>query len=71
MTAGAELAAVDVAIVAAYFIAVLAHGLWVGRGERDALDYFLAGRTGGWFGGGAPARPPPPETPGPARRKPR
>ena len=38
MTAGAELAAIDVAIVAAYFIAVLAHGLWVGRGERDALD---------------------------------
>ena len=48
MTAGAELAAVDVAIVAAYFIAVLAHGLWVGRGERDALDYFLAGRTLPW-----------------------
>ena len=42
MTAGAELAAGDVAIVAAYFIAVLAHGLWVGRGERTALDYFLA-----------------------------
>ena len=48
MTAGAELAAVDVAIVATYFIAVLAHGLWVGRGERDALDYFLAGRTLPW-----------------------
>ncbi len=48
MTAGAEIDAVDVAIVAAYFIAVLAHGLWVGRGERDALDYFLAGRTLPW-----------------------
>jgi SSS family solute:Na+ symporter len=48
MTAGAELTAVDIAVVAAYFVAVLSHGLWVGRGERTALDYFLAGRTLPW-----------------------
>lgn len=46
--AAVELAAVDLAVIAAYMAAVLAYGLWVGRGEADAEDYFLAGRALPW-----------------------
>ncbi|MFQ5786228.1 MAG: sodium/solute symporter [Alphaproteobacteria bacterium] len=44
-----ELAAIDLAVIAVYFTAVIGHGLWVGRGERDAADYFLAGRMLPWY----------------------
>ena len=40
---GVELATVDVVVIAVYFVAVVAHGLWVSRGERNATDFFLAG----------------------------
>ena len=43
-----ELAALDIAVMAAYFVVIMALGFWVGRGERDALDYFLAARTLLW-----------------------
>ncbi len=45
-----ELAWIDYAIVAAYFVGVLALGLYHSkiRGE-EADDYFLAGRNLGWF----------------------
>ena len=42
------LTTVDLVTIAAYFVAVLALGLWAGRRERDAADYFLAGRTLPW-----------------------
>ncbi|QFU08457.1 Sodium/glucose cotransporter [Rhodobacteraceae bacterium THAF1] len=45
-----SLAWIDYLIVAAYFIGIIAHGLYVSRkrgGESD--DYFLAGRNLGWF----------------------
>jgi hypothetical protein len=38
----------DLAVVAGYFTAVIALGFWVGRGRRDATDYFLAGRGLPW-----------------------
>ncbi len=44
-----ELTALDFAVMAAYFVVIMALGFWVGRGERDALDYFLAARTLPWY----------------------
>jgi SSS family solute:Na+ symporter len=43
-----ELTSLDIAVVAGYFIATIALGFWAGRGERDAEDYFLAGRSLPW-----------------------
>ena len=43
------LSPIDLAVVAVYLVFVVAFGLWVGRGERDATDYFLAGRTLPWY----------------------
>jgi SSS family transporter len=37
--------AIDAAIVIAYLLAVLALGMWVGRGQKDTLDYFLGDRS--------------------------
>jgi len=38
----------DAAIVVFYLLAVLAFGLWVGRGQRTSSDYFLGGRSMPW-----------------------
>lgn len=39
----------DVAIVATYLGAMLALGVWVGRGQKTTVDYFLGGRSmPGW-----------------------
>ncbi len=43
------LSAIDLATVAVYLVAVIAFGLWAGRGKHDATDYFLAGRTLPWY----------------------
>ena len=32
-----------------YLVVVVGIGLWVGRGQKDTEDYFLAGRSMGWF----------------------
>lgn len=39
---------IDAAIVIVYLLAVLAFGLWVGRGQRTSADYFLGGRSLPW-----------------------
>jgi SSS family solute:Na+ symporter len=39
----------DLAVVFLYLIVVISFGLWAGRGERDATDYFLAGRALPWY----------------------
>ncbi len=44
-----ELTALDTAVMAAYFVVIMALEFWVGRGERDALDYFLAARNLPWY----------------------
>jgi SSS family transporter len=41
--------ALDAAIVVAYLAAVLAFGLWVGRGQRSSADYFLGARSLPWW----------------------
>lgn len=44
-----ELATADVVITVAYFVGVVAHGLWHGRHQETADDYFLAGRALPWY----------------------
>ncbi len=46
-----ELHWIDIAIVAIYFVGVIAHGLYVSRKNKDsgADGYFLAGRTLPWY----------------------
>ena len=44
-----QLATIDYIIVAVYFIAVLFHGWWVGRGKEGSKDYFLAGGKLPWY----------------------
>ena len=44
-----SLSNLDIAIVVVYAVGVMAHGMWAGRGERDAVDYFLAGRALPWY----------------------
>ncbi len=38
----------DAAIVVIYMVAVLAFGLWIGRGQRTPADYFLGSRSLPW-----------------------
>lgn len=40
---------IDLVLVSVYLTFVLALGVWIGRGERDASDYFLAGRGLPWY----------------------
>jgi len=40
---------VDLAIVIAYLLGVTTLGLWFRRGQQDARDYFLGGRTAPWW----------------------
>jgi SSS family transporter len=40
---------VDLAIVVAYLLGVTTLGLWFRRGQQDARDYFLGGRTAPWW----------------------
>ncbi len=39
---------VDGTIVIVYLLAVLAFGLWIGRGQKSSADYFLGGRSLPW-----------------------
>ena len=44
-----DLAFIDLTIIVLYLLIVVAIGIWSGRGERDAEDYFLAGRALPWY----------------------
>jgi SSS family transporter len=39
----------DLAIVIAYLLGVTALGVWFRRGQRDARDYFLGGKSAPWW----------------------
>lgn len=41
--------ALDYVVLTAYLGLVVAIGVWVGRGQKDTKEYFLAGRSMGWF----------------------
>lgn len=43
------MSAIDSLVLVGYFAAVLAVGVWSGRGEADTDDYFLGGRRQPWF----------------------
>ena len=40
---------IDAGIVVVYLLAVLAFGLWVGRGQKTSADYFLGARSLPWW----------------------
>ena len=44
-----ELNTLDLVVIAVYLAGVLALGLWAGRKEESADDYFLAGRALPWY----------------------
>jgi solute:Na+ symporter, SSS family len=49
-----NLHAVDILVLAAYFLVLLGIGYWAARREKiESADYFLAGRDVGWFAVGA------------------
>lgn len=43
------LRSIDVAIVAAYLLVMLAVGIWVGRGQKSTKDYFLGDKSLPWW----------------------
>ncbi len=43
---------IDIAIIVFYLVGITALGLWVGRGQRNARDYFLGDRNISWWGVG-------------------
>lgn len=47
-----DLAKIDIAIIVFYLVGIIALGLWVGRGQRNARDYFLGDRNISWWGVG-------------------
>ena len=48
MNISMNIPAIDATIVIVYLLAVLAFGLWIGRGQRTSKDYFLGGRSLPW-----------------------
>jgi solute:Na+ symporter, SSS family len=47
------LAPIDLAVIAVYFLIIFGIGFYFSRRERTSEDYFLAGRSIGWFAIGA------------------
>ena len=47
------LSAVDIIIIAVYFVVIFAIGFYFARRGRTSADYFLASRDVGWFAIGA------------------
>ncbi len=45
----AVFSSLDYSLLLIYLIVVVGIGVWVGRGQKDTEDYFLAGRSMGWF----------------------
>ena len=43
------MASLDWAVLVAYLVAVVAFGVWTGRGKRRIDDFFLAGRSMRWW----------------------
>lgn len=48
MNSGIAFSDLDVAVLAAYFAAVVVFALWAGRSEKSPTGYFLAGRSLRW-----------------------
>ena len=49
--------ALDYVALTTYLVLVVAIGVWVGRGQKDTKEYFLAGRSMGWFRSAFPPWP--------------
>jgi SSS family transporter len=50
--ASAVLTPLDWAVVGTYLVAIVAFGLWMGRGSRGIEEFFLAGRQMRWWAAG-------------------
>ena len=48
----ATLAPADWVVLCVYLVAIVAFGLWMGRGSRRIDDFFLAGREMRWWAAG-------------------
>src|SRR5438094_10540831 len=44
-----SLSALDALVILAYLVGTTFLGIWVGRRQRDAKDYFVAGRSIPWW----------------------
>jgi solute:Na+ symporter, SSS family len=44
-----SITALDVAVIVVYLVGTTLLGIWVGRKQRDAKDYFVAGRSIPWW----------------------
>jgi SSS family transporter len=49
MTAGAGFTMLDLLVVIAYLVGTTLLGVWLGRGQKDARDYFVAGSEIPWW----------------------
>ncbi|MCC5949884.1 MAG: sodium:solute symporter [Nitriliruptoraceae bacterium] len=49
MTGEFEVATIDLVILGAYVVGILALGFYVGKGKKDSESYFLAGRGSVWW----------------------
>ena len=47
-TVSADLARIDIGIIAVYLLGIVGLGLWVSRQQRTATDFFLASRDSTW-----------------------
>src|SRR3954471_23294486 len=44
-----SITALDIVVILAYLLGTTLLGIWVGRRQRDAKDYFVAGREIPWW----------------------
>ena len=44
-----SITALDIVIIVAYLVGTTLLGIWVGRRQKDAKDYFVAGREIPWW----------------------
>ncbi len=44
-----SISSIDLSLLVAYLVGVVAFGLWVGRGQRNTTDYFLGGQSLPWL----------------------
>ncbi|SVC83008.1 uncharacterized protein METZ01_LOCUS335862, partial [marine metagenome] len=41
---------IDWVVIVGYLVGIIALGVWLGKGQKTARDYFLGGRDLPWWG---------------------
>ena len=49
MSATSTFTLLDGVVLVAYLVGTTAHGMWLGRPQKDARDYFVADRAVPWW----------------------